>query len=133
MAPRQIKFPETPEEHSSVIEIFLQTLRLHKKHKEDILDPIFLASVEHYVDDFDMRYRREEKEDSDRVFNAAMDVMQKTSRKIVKTKPTKPLPYITFFEAMVEVMPVGKSCADCKLPFHPVENVDKRQRCVYCM
>lgn len=130
---RPIKFPETPEEHSSTIEIFLHTLRLHKKHKEEILDPIFLASVEHYVDEFDMRYRREEKGDSDRVFNAAMDVMQKTSKKILKTKPTKPLPYITFFEAMVEVMPAAKTCADCRLPFHPAENADKRTRCPFCM
>ena len=130
---RPIQVPTTAEEHSSLVEIFLQTLRLHKKHKEEIRDTIFLASVERYADNFDLRYRRDETADSDRVFNAAMDVMQKTSKTILKTKPTKPLPYITFFEAMVEVMPAAKSCADCHLPFHPAENADKRTRCPYCM
>jgi hypothetical protein len=130
---RSIQTPTTPEEHSSLVEILLQTLRLHKKHKEEILDPIFLASVERYADEFDMRYRRPETADYDRVFNAAMDVMQKTTKKILKTKPTKPLPYITFFEAMVEVMPAAKKCADCALPFHPAENADKRTRCPFCM
>lgn len=131
--PRKWIAPKTAEEHSSAVEILLSVLRIHKKHKEELLDPIFFASVQYYTDEFDMRVRRDGQEDYDRVFNAAMEVLEKTSKKILKTKPTKPLPYITFFEAMTEIMPDAKTCADCKIPFHPAENPETRHRCAYCM
>lgn len=127
--PRNVRKLTTPEEHSSAVEMLLDVLRAHRKHKEEILDSVFMDTVKYYVDEFDMTLRNE----TDKNFNTAMEIIEKTSTTIMTTKPTNPAPYIVFFEAMVSVMPPAKTCADCKMPFHPHENVDKRKRCVYCM
>lgn len=127
--PRNFRKLTTPEEHSSAVEMLLGVLRVHREHKDDILDSVFLDTVKYYVGEFDMALRQ----DGDKNFNAAMEIIQKTSTTIINTKPTNPVPYIVFFEAMVSVMPPAKTCADCKMPFHPHADVDKRRRCVYCM
>lgn len=127
--PRMFRTMTTPEEHSSAVEMLLDVLRVHRKHKEEILDSVFLDTVNYYIKEFDMTLRQE----GDATFNGAMETLQKTSKKITKTKSTNPAHYIVFFEAMVVVMPPAKTCADCKMPFHPHEDVAKRTRCVYCM
>lgn len=123
----------SPEEHSSAVEILLDVLRTHAKHKESILDSIFLDTVKYYAETFDMKIRQSADTESGKAFNSAMETLQKTSKKIIKIKSAKPASFIVFFEAMIAVVPDAKTCADCKLHFHPHEDAETRTRCVYCM
>lgn len=112
--------PDHPEDRMSEIEHLLVVLRTHQKHKELLLDPVFYERVE--------------------LLRPMMDKFPEyeTGREagdlILQTKPTHPILYIQFFEAIAKKFEFpAKVCRECHMKFHPIENPEKRSYCRTCM
>lgn len=117
---RHYRFPSVPtdpEDRMNEIEHLLVVLRTHQKHKEHILDDIFLERTRLFMEFPDLPDRAKEAGDL-----------------ILQTQPTHPILYVQFFEAVTKTFNTpAKICKDCKLKFYPILKAETRNYCRCCM
>lgn len=117
---RHYRFPHVPsdaEDRMTELEHLLVVLRTHQKHKEHILDDIFLARVQLFMEFPDLPPRAVE-----------------AGELILQTRPTHPILYIQFFEAVTKSFDTpSKICKDCKVKFYPILKAETRNYCRSCM